>query len=472
MFRRHVSKGHGTRALLIGGAVVMVIGLATSCVQIPPSDNSNGNANANENVNDNTNGNSGLTGKYVGAERCSECHVTLHRNWSDTLHAKALETLEGIGQGSNAECLPCHTAGFGESGGFVDRATTNALAGVQCENCHGPGKDHVDNIEDATLRPKIDISASVCGACHTDAHQPNFEQWSESRHAKPNDTVATEFGEGLALNSCGTCHSGDFRYLAIIRGETVADDLLLGKTQEEMNGTTCAICHNPHQKTGNATQPEDGRDYQLRYPEVASPTPSNTVEDATNPERFNVCGQCHHDRGRTWQSTSRPTHPSNQSNVYVGEMPLPEDTDPLVLSRVSVHSFAPEQCATCHMYRQDFQDENAPAISGHNFTVNTLSCATAGCHPSQAAAEAVKATLQGEIQSRLDDIHTRLGDPATWEYSANGGPTDQTTVSDEIKQARFLYYYALEDGSLGVHNPAYIRDILVKADDILTGEGL
>jgi hypothetical protein len=82
-------------------------------------------------------GNTGLTGKFVGAETCAQCHPGPHAEWSSTLHAGAFETLEAIGQGSNAQCVGCHSVGFGQDGGFVDRATTNALAGVQCENCHG-----------------------------------------------------------------------------------------------------------------------------------------------------------------------------------------------------------------------------------------------------------------------------------------------------------------------------------------------
>ena len=126
------------------------------------------------------------------------------------------------------------------------------------------------------------------------------------------------------------------------------------------------------------------------------------------------------------------------------------------------------------MYRQDFQSELAPAISGHNFTVNNAGCATSGCHPSTEAAVAAQVTLQAEVQSRLGDIAGRLGDPATWEYVANGGPADdvQATLSDELKQARYLYYYALVDGSLGVHNPDYVRLILDKAEALLTSLGL
>ncbi|MGE3181924.1 MAG: multiheme c-type cytochrome [Phycisphaerae bacterium] len=451
------------------------------CPLVPmPTDNSNSNDNsannnsANQNTNDNSDkGDSGLTGQFIGSERCSICHNNIHNDWTQTLHGRALETLEEIGQAENSACLPCHVVGFGESGGFVDRATTNSLAGVGCEACHGPSRAHAENVNDESLRPPKNIASEVCGMCHTGSHHPNFDDWQESGHAEVVAEVAPRFEMGESLNACGTCHSGDFFYRSILNTETLSDDFLMDVAPEDQHAVECAICHDPHRRTGNAPTPEDGRDFQLRYPEVANPTPTNTIDAATDSKRFNLCGQCHHSRGRTWDSGSRAPHHSNQANVYVGEMPLPdEESTPLVLSRVSVHSFAVEQCATCHMYRQDFQDEQAPAISGHTFRVNENSCATSGCHPSMAQAEAVKNTLQMEVQARLDSILTRLGDPATWQYSSDGGPADQSTVSDRVKQARFLYYYTLNDGSLGIHNPAYVRDMLEKAEELLTAEGL
>jgi hypothetical protein len=419
-----------------------------------------------------TTGNTGLTGKYIGSETCGACHASIHTNWAGTLHATALEALEAIGQGSNAECLPCHTVGFGQEGGFVDRQTTNLLAGVGCEDCHGAAKDHVQNVGDPSFYPNVTIAASLCGTCHTDTHHPNFDQWKESGHAEVTEDPAEEFSAGARLNTCGVCHSGDFRFESVIRGQTVADNALNGVAPKDMNAVTCAICHDPHKQTGNAAAPVTGQDYQLRYSEVKSPAPKHTVADITNVERYNLCGQCHHDRGRVWTETSRPTHHSNQSNVYIGEMPVPDGESLLVLSRVSVHSFAPAQCATCHMYRQPFQSEENPTISGHLFSVNTKACAASGCHPSVAAAKAAKVTLQAEIEGLMDDITSRLGAASTWEYVSEGGPADQTTVSDDVKKIRFLYHFVLSDGSRGVHNPAYVRSILEEAQALLTANGM
>lgn len=419
-------------------------------------------------------GNSGLTGKFLGAQACALCHKKMHEDWSETRHAGALETLEAIGQGENAACLGCHTAGFGVAGGFVDRATTDALAGVQCENCHGPGLDHRSNVADSSMRPPVDIAASICGSCHNDAHHPTFEEWSESRHSEV--TLAERFAEGRSLTRCGVCHSGDFRQEYFVEGnKDTPDEFLFGVDPEDMNGTVCATCHDPHRKTGNAFGAEEGHDIQLRYPQVAFPLPSDSVEDVTNPERFNLCGQCHHSRGRDWTATSRGPHGSVQANMYAGEMPIPEGMESLVANERTVHAFVPKQCSTCHMQHKAFESEDDPAHTGHRFAVvDTVGCSTTGCHPSPEGAAADNTALQGEVTAALADIATRLGDVSTWEYSSGGGPDadGQALLSDEIKQIRFLYHYIDSDGSLGVHNPEYVRAILRKANELLTGLGM
>lgn len=458
---------------LLSGATIasLLVVFGVGCPQLLPFLPGGGVGDSNVPADANKPGNSGLTGKYVGSQRCVTCHSHIHSHWSQTLHARAFETLERIGQQNNPDCVGCHTVGFGEPGGWVDRATTNDLASVGCESCHGPGRDHAENVQDRSLRPPVNISSAVCGRCHTGSQHPTFDEWLTSGHAKVTQAPARNFVQGVQLNACGKCHSGDYFHRAILHRETLTDGTFKGAKVEELHAVECVICHDPHQRTGNAVEPEDGRDYQLRFPQVAYPTPTNTIDAATNAARFNICGQCHHSRSHTWADAASPPHKSVQANVYAGEMPVPKDTELLVFSRVSMHSFAREQCTTCHMHRQDFGSDIAPVLSDHTFKVNENSCATSGCHPSPAAAQAAQKTLQAEIQARLDDIKKRLNAWGSWEYIARGGPSNQAGIPDEIKKARFLYYYALHDGSLGIHNPAYVRSMLEKADEILESIG-
>lgn len=428
-------------------------------------------------------GNDGLTGKYVGSERCSYCHTTIHNHWLETLHAGALETLEEIGQDTNPSCIGCHVVGYGEEGGFTSRALTDDLAGVGCEACHGPGRDHAENVENEDLRPVIDLTSEVCGRCHTGSHHPNYDDWLTSGHSLVTESPAEDFESGEGLNSCGKCHSGYMFYYGIIKKQTVPDDALLGVQREDQLAAECAICHDPHQRTGNAPAVEDGRDYQLRYPEVACPTPTNTIDAATNSARFNLCGQCHHSRGRTWTDTRAP-HYSVQANFYAGEMPVPDSDDaeviPLVPSATSRHSEAREQCSTCHQFRQDFMSDQAPAISGHTFQVNLAGCLDgvggAGCHSTTANAEVRLSTFKTFIQGELDRIESRLnaGLPNNgWNYPSDGGPPSdqQESIPERVRKVRFMRAYIISDGSLGLHNFNYARDIISECNRLLDAEG-
>ncbi len=274
---------------------------------------------------------------YVGATACGACHTNMHADWSGTLHAEAWNNLPGFAQ-TNAGCLPCHTVGFGEISGYVDQTDTPQLAGVQCENCHGPASRHV--ADPYNVHPAIDKASEVCGACHTGAHHPTYDEWSESGHAGSSGN--SHYG------SCDACHA------------PLGDD---GGDPPIKYDVECVACHSPHAQTGNAHDPAEGMDYQLLYPEVVVTEPSNDVDDVQDGSRFNLCGQCHHSRGRTWTATSRGPHHSLQVNTLIGEMPVPQGYPDLVPFTASDHADLTLQCVTCHMYAEEHGESEEGAVS-------------------------------------------------------------------------------------------------------------
>lgn len=424
------------------------------------------------------NPNSGLTGDYVGAERCFTCHSRTHDEWMLTRHNQAYNDLVQLGQETNGVCLTCHSTGYGKPGGFQSTATTLDLANVGCEACHGAAGPHVRDVTNRALRPPVSISADWCSACHNGFHHDTYSQWKSSRHATVTETVAEELAAGTVATSCGICHSGDVRQARFVENRTITDAFLSGVEPDHQNAVTCAVCHDPHATTGNALNPPAAHDRQLRYPQVTYPEPANLAAQTTDPNRFNLCGQCHHDRGRDWTTNSRGPHHSVQANMFVGEMVTPSGQSPLVANQNTTHRFVQKQCVTCHMQRQE-PINDVPAEAGnlqltHTFSVDSfVGCVASGCHPTEQAAEADLIALKAEVQGRLDAIAARMGPASTWQFSAEGGPaaSAQSAIPVEIRKARWLWAYVIADGSLGTHNPPYTRSILREAETLLTAAG-
>jgi len=128
---------------------------------------------------------------YVGSAACKSCHEPEFATWAASPHARAGRTLVSEGEAGNPSCLPCHTTGFEQAGGFPGEASLDAqpdLARVGCESCHGPGGEHVK--ENAarfgdilSLGDKCDscVILQICGSCHDEAKDPGFEFELEER---------------------------------------------------------------------------------------------------------------------------------------------------------------------------------------------------------------------------------------------------------------------------------------------------
>ncbi len=106
---------------------------------------------------------------YVGANRCAACHPVEFREWLTTSHAQGFAALVERGAERNPECLPCHTTGYGRSGGFQGHRSTPHMEGVQCESCHGPGSGHPP---DAGAEGAA--GEGNCRRCHDAGNSPDF----------------------------------------------------------------------------------------------------------------------------------------------------------------------------------------------------------------------------------------------------------------------------------------------------------
>jgi hypothetical protein len=148
--------------------------------------------------------------EFLGSKSCRMCHSKTFKSWEASPHAQALEVLKPGNAAeektkhnldpqkdytTDASCLACHSTGFGKKGGFQVLASTEdqkavkkneALAGVGCEACHGPGGSLTDvkkdiqknkrkyKLEELTSKGLIVPTAETCQTCHTETH-PTFD---------------------------------------------------------------------------------------------------------------------------------------------------------------------------------------------------------------------------------------------------------------------------------------------------------
>lgn len=124
---------------------------------------------------------------YTGAEACKTCHVTEHNTWEKTRHARAYDTLERVGKAFDEDCIGCHTVGFNRDGGFIDKDVTSHLLNVQCESCHGPGRDHATSAGQQRTSHTDWKPEQMCAQCHVPKHSPEFAfngYWPKIQHGQ------------------------------------------------------------------------------------------------------------------------------------------------------------------------------------------------------------------------------------------------------------------------------------------------
>jgi nitrate/TMAO reductase-like tetraheme cytochrome c subunit len=124
--------------------------------------------------------------EYVGSKYCKLCHDYEYEKWMaskqvfipglskqaspDSRHAGAFATLEKVNSEYDPECVVCHVVGMQYQTGYISPTKTPELKDVGCENCHGPGSEHLRSLGAIETSGPI----STCSDCHTAEHSGEY----------------------------------------------------------------------------------------------------------------------------------------------------------------------------------------------------------------------------------------------------------------------------------------------------------
>ena len=150
--------------------------------------------------------------EFVGTSKCGECHTTAHAIWEKTPHAHATESIvhppeRSMARHFDPECISCHVTGWNPQkyrpykSGYETLEGSPELHGSGCENCHGPGSEHVRVEEDANadkkqleelriaMRLTLANAQDKCLECHDIDNSPDFHKegafekfWEQVKH--------------------------------------------------------------------------------------------------------------------------------------------------------------------------------------------------------------------------------------------------------------------------------------------------
>lgn len=115
---------------------------------------------------------------YIGAEKCKMCHKVQYESWAQTKHAKATESAKASKEWKfETACLTCHATNKDE-----------AMAGVQCEACHGAGSEYktlsvMKDVAKAKAAGLMIPAQETCNGCHDGKDHHKKQAFTKDVHA-------------------------------------------------------------------------------------------------------------------------------------------------------------------------------------------------------------------------------------------------------------------------------------------------
>jgi hypothetical protein len=442
------------------------------------------------------------------------CHSTIQTSWQATGHATQFYRgvtgnleVDAMGYGTySTSCIKCHTVGwdskknngnFGylaaqtgwdttwykglRTGNLIPKDSMgiwNSLTAGQkmvgtigCESCHGPATDHRTTMDKAKISKSY--GGGACLTCHdAPGRHAIGDYWKQSTHS----TMALSAGEATRT-SCWPCHGGGAGLVAYVGG-----DAANYAKYPVVTSISCVTCHDPH----DASKP-----YQLRV--CGGDTVSVRAASYINFDRGGngkLCMTCHQGRSNVLtkiKTTSSPyygwgsrfyNHYSGQGDMLFGYSLYAKSTlGVFIQNQESPHLTATEDaCVTCHMQKLT---RSGNVQANHTFKMDSagvkdLVGVCRDCHPGINTFDDIKAHwdydhngvtegFQTEIKGLLDTLAKSLpkdavtGLPITTNTSA-----DSLAVKNKLPVVIGLWNYNTikNDGSFGIHNPSYVRDVL------------
>jgi len=420
---------------------------------------------------------------YVGSQKCRACHPDKYSEWKGTLHSRMVQEFNPGSTDANfeiapfnkgevrfviggmdeydfvgrrdlklipfywdmgkrewvkqdvynwiGECAQCHTTGW------EAKSRTWSEIAIACEACHGPGRAHVASGGKTKVIRSVG-SDEMCGRCHNGTEkEPRQGVRIAVNHGK---SLADLRADREARGECLRCHSQDYREAPSESSPTL---------ETAKYGITCVTCHDPHKRTGHPGQ----------------------LKEETN----KLCTDCHTAVKVEVGSGARVRQP--QKEMIEGSMGIGLENG--IVNSVGIRLEAVPNsaikkkvtCSDCHM-KYDVP-RSAGTMPNHLFKAGTPSGSyrnhfgetvpynsCTGCHASMSQ-ERFDA-YQKEVRDRVTAIQKKLD--LAKSYQAQARPADRGLY----EHAFTILSFVRADGSFGIHNDRYTKDLLRAADVYIT----